>query len=250
MNERAVPSVEGAVFGRPLCFTIPELARLLHVGEADVEGQIERGELLGIQEDGAWVVYVDLPDTETVVPRPVTQPDQVTSATAGGPFGHDEVLTVTHAVPRVTPSAPPPIPVSVPVSPVDLTLLINLVRDLTQRNAELLDATMQWRERVQAFELEQQRSFHDATVPDTPDVTAPPTVDDSEIAAELAIEQARRLAVEADNERLIGELRELKRHQQVLQIAFQDPAARAAAGWRTEAAAAPEPWWRRLVRAR
>ena len=237
--------------GRPLRFTVPALALLLGVSEEAVLGQIERGELLAIEEEDGWMVYVDLPDLSQ--PTAASQPES--EAVRAEP-PHDEVLSVTHAVhARVdedadrTPALP--VPVAIPISPVDLTLLINLVTDLTKRNTELLDSTAQWRERVQHLESEIQRLI--IRSPEQYQAIDAPQTSEEEVAAdsaEVETERAGRLAAEAEIVRLQAELREIKRLQQLLQNAFQDPVARSAAGWRTaslEPEHAKSSWWRRLV---
>jgi hypothetical protein len=234
----------------PLSFSVPELATLLGLSQHAVIAKIDRGELLGIQEAGTWRVYMDLPEVNTLR----------SNGSSGAESLRDEVLTVRHAAtPRPNGtgnhSAPPvatsPVPVAVPISPVDLTLLINLVSDLTRRNAELLDTTATWRARVQHLESELQevalRDHHlvvDAAVDPGPD-------DPSPIVAELAQERERRTTAEADLARLRDELRELRQLQLVMQSTFGDPAMRSAAGWRSAPEVGEpdhESWWRRLFR--
>jgi hypothetical protein len=114
----------------------------------------------------------------------------------------DEVVAETYApdtpAERVEASLPEPaqpMPVAVPVSPVDLTLLINLVSDLTRRNAELLDSTATWRARVQ--ELEQRLLQLSPGEPSNPanggsqgngtnEITGPPDVTEANSDAEGA----------------------------------------------------------------
>jgi hypothetical protein len=229
---------------------VPELATLLGISQHAVLAKIDRGELLGIQDAGGWIVYMDLPEVDAL--RSPQDND--------GALPRDEVLTVRHAAtPRSngtgdhgeTPASNAPVPVAVPISPVDLTLLINLVSDLTHRNAELLDTTATWRARVQHLESELQevalRDHHlvvDAAVDPGPD-------DPSPIVAELAQERERRTTAEADLARLQDELRELRQLQLVMQSTFGDPAMRSAAGWRSAPEVGEpdhESWWRRLFR--
>ena len=134
-------------------YTVPELAALLGISRQAVLAQIARGDLLAIDTESGWIIYVDLPEAPSS-PSVTEQERRKFPST-------DEVLAETFApdppAERVGASLPEPaapMPVAVPVSPVDLTLLINLVSDLTRRNAELLDSTATWRARVQ--ELEQQ----------------------------------------------------------------------------------------------
>ncbi|HYP61812.1 MAG TPA: hypothetical protein VEQ36_15410 [Thermomicrobiales bacterium] len=251
MSEHSRPGSGSIAPGRPLRFTVPALALLLGVSEDAVLGQIERGELLAIEEKEGWMIYVDLPDLSQ--PSAASQPE---SESAGAEPPHDEVLSVTHAVEsRVDEDADRspalPVPVAIPISPVDLTLLINLVTDLTKRNAELLDSTAQWRERVQHLESEIQRLIIPS--PDHNRAIDGPRTPQEDVAAdssEVETERASRLAAEAEIVRLQAELREVKQLQQLLQNAFQDPVARSAAGWRTESLEpehAKSSWWRRLV---
>jgi hypothetical protein len=249
MNERS-PVINADPAARPpLSFSVPELATLLGISEHAVIAKIDRGELLGILEAGTWRVYMDLPEADGLRSNG--------SCDAESP--HDEVLTVRHAAtPRpngtgnhgASPAVTAPVPVAVPISPVDLTLLINLVSDLTRRNAELLDTTATWRARVQHLESELQevamRDHH--LVVDTAPAAEPD--DPSPIVAELAHERERRTTAEADSARLREELRELRQLQLVMQSTFGDPNARAAAGWSVADSRLPAPdsWWRRLFR--
>jgi hypothetical protein len=237
--------------GQPLRFSVPGLASLLGVSERAVLGQIERGELLAIYEEDGWMVYVDLPE----VARANTGDNPANQSTAAQPR-HDEVLSVTHTVEdRLTESAgrPPalPVPVAIPVSPVDLTLLINLVTDLTKRNAELLDSTATWRERVQHLESELQRvmisaSAHDQSPEPALANSSAPAVESPQFEAE----RAARVAAETEVARLQGELRDVNRFQQGHQSSSRDPATQTAAGWHNQSPefARDKPsWWRRMV---
>jgi FtsZ-binding cell division protein ZapB len=250
MSEHSRPGGNPAS-GQPLRFPVPDLASLLGVSEQAVLEQIERGELLAIEEEGGWMVYVDLPE----VAQPAAA-DNPGPGSSGAEPPHDEVLSVTHAVEgRINETAERapalPVPVAIPVSPVDLTLLINLVTDLTKRNAELLESTATWRERVQHLEGELQRVMIAASTPDEHLEPELPAIGDAAVeSSKLEEERAARFAAEAEIARLQVELREIRQLQNVLQNAFQDPAARTAAGWRNES---PEPahgkpsWWRRMV---
>jgi hypothetical protein len=132
-------------------------------------------------------------------------------------------------------------PVAVPVSPVDLTLLINLVSDLTRRNAELLDSTATWRARVQ--ELEQQLlqlSPGELSNPvnsgsqgnGTNEITGPTDVTEANSDAECA-----SLAPAIDPA-LVAAL-------------FRGPAADPAPGQPEPNSHPPaRPWWKRLTRQR
>jgi hypothetical protein len=227
---------------------VPELATLLGISQHAVLAKIDRGELLGIQDAGGWIVYMDLPEVDAL--RSPQDND--------GALPRDEVLTVRHAAtPRSngtgdhgeTPASNAPVPVAVPISPVDLTLLINLVSDLTHRNAELLDTTATWRARVQHLESElQELALRDHHFVLDADMESEPG--SQSLVAELAEERERRAAAEAGIARLREELRELKQLQLVMQGTFGDPDARAAAGWRAADAGQPAPdsWWRRIFR--
>jgi hypothetical protein len=250
MSEHSRPGGNPAS-GQPLRFSVPDLASSLGVSEQAVLEQIERGELLAIQEEDGWMVYVDLPE----VAQPAAT-DNPGPGSSGAESPHDEVLSITHAVEdraRDASERPPalPVPVAIPVSPVDLTLLINLVTDLTKRNAELLESTATWRERVQHLETELQRVMIAASTPDeTPESELPAIGDAAVESSQLEEERAARIAAEAEVARLHVELREVRQLQNVLQNAFQDPAARTAAGWRnatSEPAQGKPSWWRRIV---
>ena len=154
MSEHAEHSGWGIPIGQQLQCTVPELAARLGIDVQVIRDQIDRGELLGIKTDDEWTVYVDLPDEPFAGITP--------SASAGVDRETDESLDEVPSAPTVQSAAVPtpdstdvPMPVAIPISPVDLTLLINLVRDLTQRNAELLESTAKWRAKVQALEEQQ-----------------------------------------------------------------------------------------------
>jgi hypothetical protein len=92
------------------------------------------------------------------------EPGTATSVAHDDMPPRDEVLTVGHAEPRGTQPEPgavpevqaaaPAISSAVPVPPVDLTPLVDLVADLTRRNAELTEAATIWQ--VRARQLEDQ----------------------------------------------------------------------------------------------
>lgn len=239
-------------------YTVSDFAALTGSSRETVVRKIEQDELLAIKEGDEWVVFVDCPDF--LLSGGIGNPDTVTHATrrtefngAGAQANSDEVLSVTHANERephrssgdpLEAAGPVPMSVTVPVSPVDLTLLINLVSDLTHRNTELLNSTADWRARVQELE---ERLF--ALTSGTGAVGEFAEGNASTEQLGLDVERSRREAAEAECIRLRDELGELKRHRAQLGHVFEDPTWMKANGWQYTTAEPPhQPWWRRLLR--
>jgi hypothetical protein len=230
----------GLEHGPAMQYTVPELAKLLGISRQAVLAQIARGDLLAIDTESGWIIYVDLPEAPSSPPATAQERSELPST--------DEVVAETYApdppaerVEAPLPEPALPMPVAVPVSPVDLTLLINLVSDLTRRNAELLDSTATWRARVQ--ELEQQLlqlSPGELSNPvnsgsqgnGTNEITGPTDVTEANSDAECA-----SLAPAIDPA-LVAAL-------------FRGPAADPAPGQPEPNSHPPaRPWWKRLTRQR
>jgi len=158
----------------PLRYSVPEVARLLGISERAIRKRIDTNQLFAVKEDRAWVVLIDpetIPRLEPVpqVPPPpggstVRSTDEHRSDIQDSTTGTADVWVSTtvagstaretpeHVVPEPAPTVPPSAD-AVPVPSIDLTPLVNLVADLTRRNAELTEAATVWQ--IRAHDLEQ-----------------------------------------------------------------------------------------------
>jgi hypothetical protein len=194
-----------------LRYSVPEVARLLGISERAIRKRIDTNQLFAVKEDRAWVVLLD-PDT---IPRPEpvpqvphvleggTAPSTTQSAhdVQAGTAGTADVWlsttvadtktrespepAVLDAAPEPEPAVPSVVPTSadaVPVPPVDLTPLVNLVADLTRRNAELTEAATIWQ--LRAHDLEQRLKQLGSGLDGTPE----PITDDAHDAPVAAPE--------------------------------------------------------------
>jgi len=139
----------------------------LGISERAVRKRIETNQLLAVKEDRAWVVLLDPGTDPPAVPVPPPIPSGTASPAETGTAGNASTATSWwgDAVPdtfgesaegQAVPDAAVAVPAvshAVPVPPVDLTPLVNLVADLTRRNAELTEAATIWQ--IRAHDLDQ-----------------------------------------------------------------------------------------------
>jgi len=113
-----------------------------------------------------------------------TEPDTARSVVDDNMGPHDELLTVEHAEPRGTdrvqeavPDAEPAVSsgsATAPVPPVDLSPLVDLVAELTRKNADLTEAATVWQFRARHLEEQlKQLTAGDSAETETARVEAP-----------------------------------------------------------------------------
>jgi len=158
----------------PLRYSVPEVARLLGISERAIRKRIDTNQLFAVKEDRAWVVLLDpdaIPRPEPVPPVPPTpgtgtarSMDQRRRDVQGGTAGTADLWVSTTVAAMAAPDAvagpEPAVPAAVlpptdavPIPSVDLTPLVDLVADLTRRNAELTEAATIWQ--LRAHDLDQ-----------------------------------------------------------------------------------------------
>ena len=127
---------------------------MLGISERAVRKRIETNQLLAVKEDHAWVVLLDpgtTPLAESVpplTPSGTASPVKADTTNTAAPWWGEAVReTFDESAEGQAVSD------AVPVPPVDLTPLINLVADLTRRNAELTEAATIWQ--IRAHDLDQ-----------------------------------------------------------------------------------------------
>jgi len=144
---------------------------MLGISERAVRKRIETNQLLAVKEERAWVVLLDpgtaggavlvaspTPSGTTPTTAPPTEPGTAGAASTADSWWGDAVPDTFgdsaegHAVPDSIVAVPAVLD-AVPVPPVDLTPLVNLVADLTRRNAELTEAATIWQ--IRAHDLDQ-----------------------------------------------------------------------------------------------
>ena len=152
-------------------YSVPQMARRLGISERAVRKQIETGKLFAVKEDRAWIVILDpgtagsseIGTAAAVSPQETTtadpEPNTARPVVDDNISLRDEILTVAHAVPPAARSEPGTVPEADPAvsnggtaAPIDLSPLVDLVAELTRKNAELTEAATVWQFRARHLE--------------------------------------------------------------------------------------------------